>query len=92
MRKIGRDLANAFDQLTAEFRRAQQSNREAAEVAALFQLHRQYRYRPAGTPPRKETAHRLSAAVQGYEVEYLDDLAGFGEFLACAAREELKSR
>jgi hypothetical protein len=94
LRKVGRDLVKAFDVLANEFRAAQARRAQALEVAALFEVYRQYRHggRAEDGLTRAEAAARLSAALRGYEPDYLSDLASFGGYLADAASKELGSR
>lgn len=92
IRRAVAEVSSAVEGLVASWNTAMEARREAMEVAALFQLYRQYRYRPDGAPPRAETLAQLMAAVHGYRPEYLMDLAAFGGWLADAAGKEVVTR
>lgn len=85
--KIGRDLAAAFEELTAEWKRDAKQRTEAMEVAALFQLYRAER----GSGPAEVRA-RIRAAIAGYDTAYLADLITFGERLHQEARPVWEGR
>lgn len=89
---IGKALGDALDGLSADMRRLAQHQKQAREVAALYALHQQYRFRPDGAPPRDETLALLNAALDGYDAEYLEQLAMFGGFLADAAGKRYAAR
>lgn len=102
MRKIGRDLAAAFDTLAVQFKAGAKRMQQAQEVGALFQLYRERRYLDAftgtglGTNERHarqaEIGTRLTEAIKGYDETYLAALATFGGWLADAAGKEWRSR
>jgi hypothetical protein len=89
---IGAALGEALDGLGKDMRLLAQQQKQAREVAALYALHRQYRFRPAGAPPREETLALINAALDGYDPEYLEQLAMFGGFLADAAGKRYAAR
>jgi hypothetical protein len=96
LRRIGRGLANAFDQLAVEFKANQARREEAREVSALFEVHRARRWADAdGSPDRErrpEMDAQLAVALDGYSTSYLSDLCSFGEWLADAAGTKWRSR
>lgn len=91
-KKIGETLTHAMDGFAAGMRDMAKRQKEAREVAALFALHHQYRFRPEGAPPREETLALLNAALDGYAPEYLEALSMFGGFLADAAGKRYAAR
>lgn len=101
LEKIGRDLTDAFNKLAAEARTNQQRLRESREVAAMFELYRQLRdldgYQEGVSTETRlarqdEIRARLGAAIEGYDVSLLSDMATFGGWLADAAGKEWRKR
>lgn len=91
-KRIGRELAEGLADVGKALEELGKRHKEAREAAALFALHRQYRFRPEGAPPRDETLAMIHAALDGYDPEYLEQLAMFGGFLADAAGKRYAAR
>lgn len=102
IRKIGSDLAAAFDTLNEQFKAGAKRMKQAREAAALFQLYRENRdldaYTGTGLATEERRARQaeitslLADAIKGYDVSYLASLATFGGWLADAAGEEWRGR
>jgi hypothetical protein len=86
VRKIGRDLAAAFDTLTTQLKEGARRMEQAREVGALFELYRGARHSEGiplaeGLASEREALGRLRAAIAEYDAGFLADLITFGEFL-----------
>ena len=101
MKKLGDDLVSAFNKLAEQARTARQQQLEAREVAALFELYRELRWLDSEHEGmRAEQRHarqdeirkQLYAAMEGYDVRLLSDMATFGGWLADAAGKEWRKR
>lgn len=80
-RTIAANLGKALEKLGADMSVLAKHQKEAREVAALFELHRQWRFRPEGAPPRAESMAMMMQAMDGYEPQFQEQLAMFGRFL-----------
>lgn len=89
---IGKALGEALEGLGKDMRLLAQHQKECRELAALYELHRLYRFRPAGAPPRAETMAMINTALDNYDFAYLEQLTMFGGFLADAAGKRYASR
>lgn len=79
IKQIGRDLASAFDLVSQQLKAGAKQRAEAMEVAALFELFRQY---TKGGKTGIETLGRIRAAVDGYDRDFRLDLARFADFMS----------
>lgn len=97
LKRLGRGLSAALNQLAEEFRVRQARREEALEVAALFGLHRQVRQLDgvsgeAADVRQAELRAQMTAAINGYDVVYLAELATFGDWLHETAQRAWRAR
>lgn len=100
-RKLGAELAKALEVAGSGLKVWADDSRKSSEAAALFALYRQLRRLDGRSSDlsteerharQAELRARMDAAIKGYDVTYLAELATFGGWLDDAAGKEWRSR